>query len=80
MATKRPSCFADWNQKGGRDLRLVRWTAGSCLAIGLIGCATVSPVAEVAANPSAISYSGARGWESFAAPRACCPDPPSMTP
>ena len=51
-------------------MRLVRWTAGSCLAIGLIGCATVSPVAEVAANPSAISYSGARGWESFAAPRA----------
>lgn len=51
-------------------MRLVRWTAGSWLAIGLAGCATVPPAADVAANPSAISYSGARGWESFAVPRA----------
>lgn len=49
---------------------LVRWTTGSCLAIGLMGCATVRPAAEVAANSSAISYSGARGWQSFATPRA----------
>ena len=51
-------------------MRLVGWTAGSCLAISLMGCATVPPAAEVAANSSALSYSGARGWQSFAAPRA----------
>jgi Protein of unknown function (DUF3568) len=51
-------------------LRLARWTAGSCLAIGLMGCATVPPAAKVAASSSAFSYSGARGWESFAATRS----------
>ena len=51
-------------------MRLVGWTAGSCLAIGLMGCATVPPAAQIAATSSALSYSGARGWQSFAAPRA----------
>jgi len=51
-------------------LELVRWTAGSCLAIGLMGCATVPPAAQVAATSSVSSYSRARGWESFTAPRA----------
>jgi hypothetical protein len=36
----------------------------------MVGCATVRPAGEVAASSSSISYSGARGWESFAAPRA----------
>jgi Protein of unknown function (DUF3568) len=63
-------CLADRNRKGGYDLGLVRWIAGSCLVIGLMGCATVPPAADIAANPSAVSFSGARGWESFAAPRA----------
>ncbi len=51
-------------------MRLVKWTAGFCLAIGLMGCATVPPAAQVAATCSAPSYSRARGWESFTAPRA----------
>ncbi len=65
-----PTSLAERDRSGGRDLRLTRWTAGSCLAIGLMGCATLPPAAEVAATSSAVSYSGARGWESFAAPRA----------
>ncbi len=51
-------------------MRLAGWIAGICLTIGLIGCATVPPAADVAGSPSAVSFSGARGWKSFAAPRA----------
>ena len=62
--------MSDRKREGDCNLRLVRWTAGACLAVGLVGCATTRPAVEAGASPSSISYSGARGWESFAAPRA----------
>ena len=36
--------------------------------LGLIGCATVPPMAEIAATTSQFSYSGGRGSQSFPAP------------
>ena len=51
-------------------MRLLKWAAGSCLAISLSGCATVPRAAKVDPPSSSLSFSGARGWETFAAPRS----------
>jgi len=51
-------------------LRQLGWSVGCCVALGLMGCATIPPGAEIAATSSAFSYSGGRGSQSFAAPPA----------
>ncbi len=42
----------------------------SFVMLGLIGCATVPPAAEVAATTSGFAYSAGRGTQAFAAPPA----------
>ncbi len=51
-------------------MRLALWTAGSCIAMSLLGCATVPPAARFDAPSTPITYSGARGWEVFPASHA----------
>ena len=49
-------------------MRQVRWIALISGVVGLAGCATIPPAAEVAAISSSFAYSAGRGSQSFAAP------------
>jgi hypothetical protein len=51
-------------------LRLVGSTTVTAVLLGLIGCATVPPAAEMAATTSSFTYTAGRGSQAFAAPPA----------